>query len=102
MLLEVVERDHLKRDGVGRLEHDIGRTAGIESFFPTGCAQTPAVARLQAGETVLGHRRAEIVALYLAESKERLGHHHAYGMKTVILLPGVAAAITEKAGQRLG
>src|ERR1019366_4591805 len=71
---------------------------GVQRLLPARGAQAPAVVGLQAGETELGHRRREVVALRLAERQELGGHHHADGVAADILAAGVAAAVAEEAG----
>lgn len=53
VLLQVGQGAELLGSGLGRMQYDLGGAAGQERFLPTGCAQAPAVAGLQAGEAVL-------------------------------------------------
>src|ERR1700737_2084611 len=52
----------------GCRQPDLGCLAGFERLFPALRAETPAVARLEAGEAEFGHRGREIVA---GRSRER-------------------------------
>src|SRR5690242_7605897 len=87
---------------MSRLENDLRGGAGVERLLPARRAQAPAVARLEAGEAVLWHRRGEIVAGGLREGEELGGHDDANRVQAVILAAGVAAGVAIEAGQRLG
>src|ERR1043165_9477906 len=98
VLLEVFERHDVEGDGVRGLEHDLGRSAGIERLLPAAGAQAPAIARLEAGKAVLRHGSREVVALGLGEGEELGGHDHTDRMQADILAAGVAATVTIEAG----
>src|SRR5579883_29714 len=101
VLLELVERDDLQGDGVGRLEHDLRRRAGIERLLPARGAEAPAVAGLQPGEAVLREGCAEVVAGLLRERQELRRHDAANRVQAKVLLAGVAAAVAIEPGDRV-
>jgi hypothetical protein len=71
----------------------------LEGFQPTPRAQTPAVARFQASEPELRSWRDEVIPSAdrkVQESLRDLGAHHVAAMVVVV---GVAAAITVVTGE---
>src|SRR6185503_4423304 len=101
VLLQVIERNDLQGHRMGGLEHHLGGAAGIERLLPARRAQAPAVARLEAGEAVLRHRRREVVAPGFREGEELRRHDDANRVQAHVLAAGVATGIAIEAGQRL-
>src|SRR5262249_43567255 len=102
VLLQLIQADVVERALVGGGQHDLRRRPGLEGLAPTGRAQAPAVSGLEAGKSEIRHGRAEVVAASPGELEEFRGHQRADRVHAAILGPGVAAAVSEKPGQRLG
>src|SRR5882762_8437177 len=100
--LEDLERDDFQGRLVGCRQPDLGCLAGFERLFPALRAETPAVARLEAGEAEFGHRGREIVAGSSRERQKRCIDLCAHSVQPQIFGPGVAAAVAIKSGHRLG
>src|SRR5262245_39260519 len=83
-----------------RPEHHARRHPGGKRLLPTRGAQAPAIAGLQAREADLRDRRAQIVALTLAEGQELRRHFGAHHMGADILGAGLAAAAAVEAAER--
>jgi hypothetical protein len=83
---------------MGRPQHHPRRTVRLECFLPTGCAQAPAIAGLQAGKAVLGNGRRKIVPAGFREFEKGRSHYRADRMTAPILATRIAAAIPEKTG----
>lgn len=62
MLLQQLERHDVEGTLVRAREHDGGRRAVQVRAQPVGRRDAPPVTRIQPGEPVLRHRRAEVVA----------------------------------------
>ena len=62
VLNQKLEGHDLQSGFVCSLENDGARRSGLLNLEPAGRTDTPAVARLEACEAVLGHRRAQVVA----------------------------------------
>src|SRR5690606_37941753 len=97
-LLQEIERHDLERALVRAFQDHARRHAVLVRLEPTGGAKAPAVARLQARETVLGHRRREVVAAEARELEELPRDPDADRMRAEILVARVAAAVAEEAG----
>jgi hypothetical protein len=68
---------------------------------PARCAQAPPVAGLEARESVLWHRRTEVVAGKTRILQERLCDQHAHRVGSEILVIRIATTIAQKPGQRI-
>lgn len=101
MLLEQGERHDFEGARVGGGKGHWCRDPCEQRFLPTGGAHAPAVAGLQAGEIVVGHRRGEVVAGGAAEGEKLGGDLDAHGVAAVVVGAGVAMAVAEKAGERI-
>src|SRR6516225_3732453 len=99
---EQLERDHLEGRLVRRRQPDLWRLAGLERLLPALGAQTPAIARLEAGKTECRNRCRQVVAGGFRERQKRRVDPGAHGMHPEILGSGVAAAVAVKSGHRLG
>ncbi len=75
--------------------------ACVERFFPAPNAQAPPVARAKAGETETRDGSNEVVAACAGEGEELVGHDGAHEVQAGVVLAGVAAAVAEKAGERV-
>src|SRR5262249_55192438 len=71
--LEIGERAMIERALVGGAQHHARRLARLERLLPARCAQAPAVARLEAAEAELRHRRRQIVAARFGEREKSGG-----------------------------
>ena len=97
---EIGEGDDLKGATMGRLQADFGRTPRLEGLLPTGCAEAPAVARLESGEPEFRPWRGEVIAPGPREFQELRSHYGADGVRTDVRGVGFAASATEPAGFR--
>ena len=102
VLQKQVEGYDLQRVLMCRLKNDWARRACLLHLQPSRRANTPAVARLQAGESILWHRSGKIIAEMGRDCEELLGHDTADGVHAEILGAGVAAAVTIETRLRLG
>lgn len=102
MLLEEVQRDDLEGLLVGSREYDGASHSLVGSVFPCLGADAPPVARREAGEPVLGHRRDQIVPLGARELQEPLGDQAANGMQAPVVAVSIAAAIPVPSRQGVG
>src|SRR5438477_8718183 len=98
-LLQVVERRIFERAFVGGGENHPRGFADFESFMPAWCTETPAIARLQSGESELFDGRREIVSRARTEREEVGGRHDADRVRTEVGRSGVAAAVAKEAGE---
>src|SRR5580658_1247134 len=76
--------------------------AGIERSFPRLDAYAPAIAGLQAGESVLGARRNQIVADGCLVAQEFVVDHDTYGVAADVFGTAVAFSVAIEACQRVG
>src|SRR6478735_1771767 len=96
------EWDQREHGGVRRGEHDRrGRPLAVGAR-PVGGRDAPAVARVQAGELVLRHRRREVVADASLVVEELGGDHRADGVAAQVLRAGAAAPVAVEARDRVG
>jgi hypothetical protein len=102
VLEEDIEGDDIEGVLVGGFEDDGAGSAGALDLEPSGGADAPAVACLEAGKAVLGHGRGEIVAETGGLGQEGVGDDAADGVHAEIVRAGVAAAIAEEAGEGVG
>jgi hypothetical protein len=102
MGLKLLQGDVVKHAAMARLKPNKRREAGVQRFFPAEYAETPAVARLEPRETVIGHGGHEVISTGAAELQELLRHPGAHRVATVVILAGPAGPVPEKAGHRVG
>ena len=81
------------------LQNHRRRHARFTGLEPTAGAQTPAIARLEAGKTPLRTRRHEIVTACARKFKKRLGDASAHGMAAQIVWPCLAAPGSHEPGE---
>ena len=102
VLPQRLQRDELEDRLVGRGQHHrCGRSVTVGAR-PVDRGHAPPVARHQAGEGVLRHRRGQVVADAPLVAQELLGHHRADRVAAEVLGTGVAASVPEEAGHRVG
>lgn len=99
---QLVEVDEFQRGNVCRGQVDRRRRTRLKSFFPAFDAQTPPVARLQAGESVLRQRTDQVIASITAEFQEFHRHDRANDMDPGILPARVAATGAIETGKGFG
>lgn len=99
VVLEVGQGENLKGLFVGGLEHHRRGHACIGRLSPTACTDTPTISCLEPGETKLRPRRTQIVATMGRKNQECVGHHSTDRVSPKVFFAGVAAAVSEKAGQ---
>lgn len=92
------EGHHFERGLVRSFKHDWTRRAGLDYLKPATGADTPAVAGLETGKSILRHGRGEIVAKLRGGGKELLCDDAADGVQAKVLRTGVAAAVAKEAG----
>src|SRR4029079_16944786 len=86
--------------GVPRLGAAGGGAPRLERRLPAVCTETPAIARDEPAEPVLGARRREIVPHRRAEGEELGRHHSAHRVDADVIARRPAAAVAPEAGQR--
>src|SRR5262249_25099050 len=77
-------------------QHHARRSAGRESFLPTGRAEAPTVAGLEAAKAEFRHGRREIVAAGFGKLEKRRGHDGADRVAADVLSPRIAAAVAKE------
>ena len=87
---------------MGGVEPHHGGAALVMGLKKARGAEAPLIARFQAGKLEFRVRRAEVVADILGKGQKFSGHHRADRMAAVVRVAGVAMAVAEKAGERLG
>lgn len=97
-----VERHDLKSTLMGRCEHNESCHPVVVGTKPVRRRHTPAIAGYEARESVLRHRRREVVADSALVVQKLSGHERTNRMATQILWPGRTAAISIEARQRIG
>ena len=95
------ERDDLEGGLVGGFEDDGAGGSGLLDLEPAGGADTPAVAGSEAGESVLRHGCAEIVAKGLGDAEELFIDDAADGVDTEVVGACVATVVAVEAGRRI-
>ena len=98
MLLERFERHDVEGAFVGGREDHVGGRAVLVGAKPVGGGHAPAVAGVEAGEAVLGHRGAEVVADGTLVLEELGGHHGADGVAAAVVGTGSTASVPVEAG----
>ena len=78
---------------MGPLEKHTRRHLVLMRFEPSRCAKAPAVTGLQTWEPELGSWRGEIIASESRKLEELPGQPYAHGVRSEILVAGVATAI---------
>jgi hypothetical protein len=101
VLDQELEGNDLQSVLVGGFEDDGTGGSGALDLKPASGADTPAIARFEAGKAKLRHRRAEIVAESLGRFEERGIDDAADGVEAVVLRAGLAAAGAIEAGHGL-
>jgi len=81
-------------------QHELRRNACLQRFDPSCRAQTPPIARLQAGKAKLRVWRREIVAPGDTEIQKFAGHSDTNDVRTDVFIARVAAAVAIKACSR--
>lgn len=101
MCLEIFEITELKGEHMCCLEHYRRRYTGAPGFLPPGCAETPLVAGGEPRESGIRSWTREVVPTCFGEFEKRFAHPGTYDMYTEVCLPGIAAAVAIKAGERI-
>jgi hypothetical protein len=91
--------DVLEGGFVGGLEDDLGGEAVFPGFFPSGGAEAPLVAGVEAGETVIGHGGGEVVAVGFGEGEEVFGDAGADGVAAGVFGAGGTGAVAVETGE---
>ncbi len=81
---------------MGGFEMNWRRNTNLKGFLPAGSAETPAIARFEAREMVLGHGGTQVVALVFGEFQESWRHFCTDHMAAKIIRASGAAAISIK------
>ena len=97
MFHEGFEVDEFCYGGVCGLEDDFWSLAGLLGFLPAKEAEAPAVAWFETGELVFGARGGEVISLFFAKGEELFCHDGADGVHSLVLVVGLATAVTEEA-----
>ena len=99
--LQRVEVHDRERPGMGGVQDDGRRHARVQRLLPAKHAESPPIARLQAGKAIGRDRRREVVAPAPGEAQERLRHLRADDVRAPVLRPRAAVARAEEPGQRV-
>jgi hypothetical protein len=102
VLLQRVEWNDLQSPLVGGRQDDVGGRTVLVGAQPVRCRNAPPGARDQAGEPVLGPRRAEVVTDLTLVLEELRGHHRADRVTSTVLRARGAAPVPIEAGERVG
>lgn len=86
---------------MGRVEVDRRRHTHLSSFFPTRCAKAPFIPGFKTREPELGTRRDQVITAIKTVLQELGRDGYADRVHTLIHWTGIAASITEKAGERI-
>ena len=100
MLLKIFEIDKLKRRHMRGFEYDLRSPVVEQCFLPALHAKAPAIAFLQARESIFRNWRAQVVSNRCGELKKLVSHHTTDEMQTDILRAGVATAVAKETGDR--
>jgi hypothetical protein len=95
---ENLERDDLERSLMRGCKDDIGRRTVHVRPQPIGCGHAPPVAGNESRESILRHRRDQVVADSLLVFEKLVGHNSTDRMAPQVLGTGVAAPITKETG----
>ena len=99
---EISEVDPFESLGMSALEDDLWWHAGLEGLDPSACAQTPAVAGIEARKSILGAWGAEIVPLFGREFEERGRDYGAHDVEPTVLRVHLATPGAREARRRVG
>jgi hypothetical protein len=94
---QVVQADPFEGPDVGRLQNHLRGLAGVKGLLPTGCAQAPPVAGLEARESGLGGR--EVVADQAAEFEEIGVDARTHHVRSEVIRAGAAASVAVETRQ---
>lgn len=97
-----VKRDDFQSTLVRGLKNDAWSHVVLVSLLPARGTETPAVSGFETGETVFRHRGGKVVASEFGELKELSCQFHTNGVRTMILIIGVATTIAKESRQRIG
>jgi hypothetical protein len=100
VLDQKLEGDDLEGILVRSLEDNRAGGSGLLDLQPARGTDAPAIAGFEAGETELGHGRAEVVAQGLGGGEKRSIDDTADGMDAMILGAGFATACAVETGHR--
>ena len=101
VLNEELEGNDFEGVLVSGFEDDGAGGSGLLDLKPTSGTDAPAVAWFEAGESVLGHRSAEVVAEGFRGFEEGRVDDTADSVDAVVLGPGLAATGAVEAGHGL-
>ena len=101
MLDQEFKGDNLEGSLMGGFEDDGAGSSRLLDLEPTGGANAPAVAGSEAGESVLRHGCAEIVAKGLGDAEELFVDDAADGVDTEVVGACVATVVAVEAGRRI-
>ena len=86
---------------MGRVEVDGGRNTHLPSLFPTRSAKAPFVAGFKSRKPKLGSRGDQVISAVITILQELSRDGHAHCVHALVHWAGIAATITEKAGERI-
>ena len=95
------KRDDFQSALVRGLKNDAWSHVVLVGLLPAGGAETPAVSRLETGETVFWHGGGKVVPSEFGELKELGGHFHTNRVRTKILIIGVTTTVAKESRQRI-
>jgi hypothetical protein len=101
VLFECLQGHDLQSPLVGGSQHHVGGSPVVVGPQPIHSCHPPAVPGYQAGEPVLEHRGAQIVAHLLLVLEELSSHHRSDGVAAPVLGTGMAAAVSKETGDRV-
>ena len=101
VLFECLQGHDLQSPLVGGSQHHVGGSPVVVGLQPIHSCHPPAVPGYQAGEPVLEHRGAQIVAHLLLVLEELSSHHRSDGVAAPVLGTGMAAAVSKETGDRV-
>lgn len=102
MFFQSVKRDDLKRSLMGGCKDDVGCGAVLVRLQPVGCRHTPPIAGREPRESILRHRRDQVVADPPLVLEKLGGYDRTDRVAAEVLRTGVATPIPEKTGDRVG
>lgn len=101
VLQKKIKRHDFQGVFVCRLKNYGTRRACLLNLQPSRRANTPAIARLQTGKSVLGHWSGKIVAQVSRDGEKLFGHDTADCVHAEVLRTRAATAVTVEAGDWL-
>ena len=102
VLLQYFKGNDFQSALVRGLKNDAWSHVVLVSLLPARGAETPAVSGFETGESVFRHRGGKVVASEFGELKELGCHFHTNGVRTMILIIGVATTIAKESRHRIG